>query len=95
MKQRLFWKFLIGSWITLALVALGNAVLFHAVASEVIPLTLKVAARNSDIELLAAAEILKAEGPTALENFIGRLPANVHLEFTRGSVEPVDADRSH
>ena len=48
MKQRLFWKFLIGSWITLALVALGNAVLFHAVAREVIPLSLRLAARYTE-----------------------------------------------
>ena len=90
MKQRLFWKFLIGSWITLALVALGNAVLFHAVASEVIPLSLRLAARYTDFELAAAAEILKAEGASGLENFIGRQPPTVHLELIRGN-SPADS----
>ena len=85
MKRRLFWKFLIGSWITLALVALGNAVLFHAVASEVVPLSLRVAASYTEIELAAAAAILEAQGPVALEQFTRRLPSNVHLEVTRGN----------
>jgi two-component system OmpR family sensor kinase len=90
-KQRLFWKFLIGSWVILALVALGNAVLFHAIANEVIPLSLNIAARNNDLELLAAAEILKAEGPAALENFIAQLPPHVHLQLTPGDSPPASA----
>jgi two-component system, OmpR family, sensor kinase len=87
MKHRLFWKFLIGSWVALALVAIGNAVLFHAVASEVVPLGLKVAARYAELELAASAEILKAQGPEALDAFIGQLPPNAHLEVTRGNIE--------
>jgi two-component system OmpR family sensor kinase len=90
-KHRLFWKFLIGSWVTLALVALGNAVLFHAVATEVMPLSVQVAARYTDLELAAAAEILKAEGPSGLERFASRLPPDVHLELTRGDVGPAQS----
>lgn len=94
MKRRLFWKLLIGSWITLALVAVSNALLFHAVASEVVPLSLKVAASYADLELAAAAEILKAQGPAGLENFTSRLPPNAHLEVTRGDHLPAQPEPS-
>lgn len=87
MKGRLFWKFLIGSWVTLAVVALGNALLFHAVASEVIPMSLKTLARYADLEIAVAAEILKAQGPEALEKFTSSLPSNSHLQVIRGNGE--------
>ena len=53
-------------------------------------MSLKVSARYTDLELAAAAQILKGEGSAALEKFTGGLPPNVQLEVTRGNRPPVE-----
>jgi two-component system OmpR family sensor kinase len=83
-KRRLFWKLLIGSWITLALVAMGNGVLFHAAAMKLFPVGEDIASRYAELELVAAVEILRTQGPTALDAFLAQLPSDTHVELDRG-----------
>jgi two-component system OmpR family sensor kinase len=83
-KRRLFWKLLIGSWITLALVAMGNGVLFHAAAMKLFPVGEAIASRYAELELVAAVEILQTQGPTALDAFLAQLPSDTHVELDRG-----------
>ena len=84
MKRRLFWKLLIGSWITLALVAMGNGVLFHEAATKMFPIGEAIAGRYAELELVAAAEILQSQGPAELDAFLARLPSDTHVQLDRG-----------
>ncbi len=84
MRRRLFWKLLAGSWITLAVVGVGNGVLFHAVATQVVPFTQQVVARYEDLELAAAAYVLRAEGPQAIADFVSQLPPGTTVQVSPG-----------
>jgi two-component system OmpR family sensor kinase len=83
-RRRLFWKLLVGAWITLALVAVGNGVLFRAAASQMVPIGEAIASRYAELELAAAVQVLQTQGPVALEAFIDRLPPDAHVQLNRG-----------
>jgi len=87
MKRRLFWKLLAGAWITLALVAVGNAFLFHAATKSGYSLGAQVQAHYDELELAAAAEILQAQGPSALRAFLHRLPESDQMEITQSDYQ--------
>jgi two-component system OmpR family sensor kinase len=98
-KRRLFWKLLIGSWITLALVAVGNGILFYATAHQMLPVSEGIASRYAQLELAAAVEILQSRGPAALDAFLGRLPPYAHLDIDREAhpgpqASPLEVSRS-
>jgi two-component system, OmpR family, sensor kinase len=82
-KRRLFWKLLTGAWLTLVFVAIGNGVLFHAVANAAYPLGKEVAERYNQLKLDAAAEILQAEGPTGLRTFLDRSSDGLEVTIAR------------
>jgi len=84
-KRRLFWKLLTGAWLTLVLVAIGNGILFHAVANAAHPLGKEVAEQYSQLKLDAAAEILRAEGPKDLRTFLDRSSDGVDVRIERRS----------
>jgi two-component system OmpR family sensor kinase len=98
-KRRLFWKLMIGSWITLALVAVGNGVLFYATQTQIFPVAKAIAGRYVELELAAAAEILQTQGPVALEAFLAHLPSYAHVQLDRGAhpardSQPLEVTRS-
>lgn len=99
MKRRLFWKLLAGAWITLALVAVGNAFLFHAATRSGYSLGAQVQAHYDELELAAAAEILEVRGLSALRAFLDRLPESEQMEITQTDHRapqqpPIQASRS-
>jgi two-component system, OmpR family, sensor kinase len=83
MKRRLFWKLLIGAWLTLVLVAIGNGFLFHAVAKSGYSFGVKIQQRYDELELEAATQILQAQGPEALEAFLARLAGGQQMQVLR------------
>jgi two-component system, OmpR family, sensor kinase len=76
-RRPLFWKILVGSWLSLILIGTGNALLFHVYAASVRPMGLGIIRDYGELELAAATLILQTKGPEALVDFLQRVPPQV------------------
>jgi two-component system OmpR family sensor kinase len=83
-KRPLFWKLLIGAWVSLILVAAGNALVFGAFVRSMEPWGRAVLERVESQSLATAAEILKAQGPAAVVAHAAHLPAGDQLVIVPG-----------
>lgn len=84
MKRPLFWKLLIGSWVTLIFVAVGNGWQVSSYSSSLAPWGEALIQRIERLELASAAQILTEQGPAGLVAFKARLPAGERLDVVEG-----------
>jgi two-component system OmpR family sensor kinase len=72
---------------TLALVALGNGVLFRAAATKMFPMGEAIASRYAELELSAAAFVLQTQGTAGLDAFVARVPSDTHVELHQAGTQ--------
>lgn len=84
MRRPLFWKLLLGSWLTLILVAIGNAMVFRSFLTTVQPWAKEVVQRGERLQLQAASRILQAQGPDGIAEYAAALPSGEQLEIFSG-----------
>jgi two-component system OmpR family sensor kinase len=85
-KRPLFWKLLLSSWLTLILIALGNAWIFKLAARAFSPWVQSALQGYQGQQLGIAAALLASLGPQALDVFIHNLPPGDQLEALTGPV---------
>jgi two-component system, OmpR family, sensor kinase len=81
-RRPLFWKLLVGSWLTLILMTIGNALVFQLAASAAIPWGIEAITRFERGQLSIAAKILEQQGLHAVQQFASYLPPGERLEVT-------------
>jgi two-component system OmpR family sensor kinase len=87
MKRPLFWKLLIGSWLTLILVALGNALVIRAASKSFIPWMHEAVQRFERRQVNMAAGLMESLGRPGLDAFAHNLPAGDELNVLTDSVD--------
>ena len=75
MRRPLFWKLLLGSWLSLVLVGAGNALLFRIYGTAARSLGVEIMTQYGELELAAATHILKNSGPAAVADFLKSVSA--------------------
>jgi two-component system OmpR family sensor kinase len=85
MKRPLFWKLLIGSWVSLILVAAGNALVFSAFVRSMEPWGRSIYERVERQSLETAALVLEARGPAGLASYAAHLPPGDKLQVIPGA----------
>ena len=88
MKRPLFWKLLLSSWLTLVLVAVGNAFVFRAASRAFGPWVQEALQRFEGRQMDMAAGLLESVGPAALDVFVRHLPAGDELQVLPGATQP-------
>jgi two-component system, OmpR family, sensor kinase len=93
-RRPLFWKLLVNSWLTLILMAIGNAVVFQLAASAAIPWGVEAINRFERSQLSIAAKILEQQGLAAVQSFASYLPPGERLEVTTDTNDERDVTTS-
>lgn len=88
MKRPLFWKLLLSSWLTLVLVAAGNALIFRIAAKAFSPWVQAALEGYESEQLDMGAALLESLGRPGLDTFIHHLPSGDELKVLPGSVRP-------
>jgi two-component system, OmpR family, sensor kinase len=86
-KRPLFWKLLLSSWLTLVLVAIGNAWLFRFAARAFSPWVQESLQRYETRQLDAAAGLLHELGRPGFDAFVRTVPSDDNLQLLPGIVE--------
>lgn len=95
MKRPLFWKLLIGSWVSLIVVAAGNALVFSAFVRSMEPWGQMLLERVERQSLETAVLVLRTQGPSGLVGYAAHLPPGDQLKVLRGVSPSARRSRSN
>lgn len=85
MKRPLFWKLLLGSWITLLLLALGNAFVIWIFLKSSSGWAKGIIARAAQSEIAIAAQVFRAQGAEGVRALNAALQAGQHVYLRPGA----------